>query len=214
MATSEDPHEATAAREPAAAPTGQRKRSPYAMSKGDASARNIAWALGLTLGCVGLAGVIFFGVGRTVDREVPETSRLDVGASAQRAQEQAPFTVAEPALGKDWAPRAADYEAGERPTWTLRYTAPSNSLVTLVESEEVSAADLSTAMPGARTDGETTIEGVECQKLSADGEQSGISCQDEDWGLIIHGKTDEKELASAAKAAIGSIQDGAAGAKR
>ncbi|MCG7308758.1 DUF4245 family protein [Brachybacterium sp. ACRRE] len=201
--------DATPSSAPAAAPApAPRKRSPYSMSKGDASMRNIAWALGLTLGCVAVVGVIFFGVGRSVDREIPETSRLDVGASAQRAQEQAPFAVAQPALGSSWTPRAADYTAGDRPTWELRFTSPSNSLVTIVESEEMSAADLSSQLPGADVTGDVTIEGADCQRVSGEDEEHGITCQGDGWAVIVHGAADDGELDTAAKATVRSIEDG------
>lgn len=193
---------------PASSAPAPRKRSPYSMSKGDASMRNIAWALGLTLGCVAVVGVIFFGVGRSVDREIPETSRLDVGASAQRAQEQAPFPVAQPALGGSWTPRAADFTAGDRPMWELRFTSPSNTLVTIVESEEMSAADLSSELPGADATGDVTIEGADCQTVSGEDDEHGITCQGDGWAVIVHGTADDADLKAAAQATVRSIEDG------
>lgn len=214
MPTPKDPSAEASERGPEPAPApAPRKRSPYSMSKGDASMRNIAWALGLTLACVAVAGVIFFGVGRSVDREIPETSRLDVGASAQRAQEQATFPVAQPALGSGWTPRAATFADGDRPTWKLRYTSPSNTLVNIMQSEEISAADLSSQLPGADATGETTIEGVDCQTLSGEDDEHGITCQGDGWGIVVHGTADDGDLTTAATATVRSIQDGGSAAK-
>jgi hypothetical protein len=203
-------HRAESAPLPAPAP---RKRSPYAMSKGDASMRNIGWALGLTMACVIVVGVIFFGVGRGVDREIPETSRLDVDASAQRAQEQAPFPVAVPELGSDWTPRAASYSPSERPTWELRFTSPANTLVSAVESEELTASQLSAAMPGAAPEGETTIQGTDCETLSGENGQRGISCEGDGWGILVHGAAEQSDLESVADGVVASIRAGGAGAQ-
>lgn len=198
--------------DPQSAPvTAPPKKSHYAMTAGDVSVRNIVWALGLTMGVVALVAILFFGVGGKADREIPENSRLDVAQSAARAQETVGFPVAVPATGDEWVARSARVDASKaEPTWEVRYTAPSGSLVSMVESGEVSAPLLSTAVPGAVVDADVTIAGAACQQLQSSTEESqrAVACGGDGWGLIVHGKAAQEELDALAELAISDISPG------
>lgn len=185
------------------------RRSNYELpNKKNTSLRNMLWALAVTMIVVAVVAIGFFGVGTEVNREVPENSRLDVSESAQRARDLAPFPVAEPSLDDQWVPQSAQYAGSEPVSWTVRYTTPQGQLVTMEEQAEVSAPMLSAALPGARVDGETALQGAQCQELStdSDGESArGISCAGEDWGLVVHGNASMDEQRALMEAAVSSL---------
>ena len=78
------------------APRPQPKSAYELPSKKNTVLRNMLWALGLTMAVVVVVGIGFFGVGSDLQREPLENSELDVAASAERAQRDAPFPVAVP----------------------------------------------------------------------------------------------------------------------
>lgn len=192
----------------------ERPKSAYELpSKKNTVLRNMIWALLLTVGAVAIVGIAFFGVGSDLDRSVPENSQLDLGESAQRAAEVAPFPVAVPAAGEDWQERSARFADGAQPTWEIRYSSPQGELVTLTEGSEISASMLSSALPGSTVEEELTIAGAQCELLrgaAQDGDAGasaarGISCAGEDWGLLVHGDADRAELEQLMESAIASL---------
>lgn len=195
------------------APAAARRSNYELPTRKNTSLRNMLWALGLTMAVVIVVGIVFFGVGSDAEQEVPASSRTDVAESAQRAQEEAAFPVAVPQLDGQWQERSAQFTASGTPQWEIRYSSPQGELTTLVESTEVSAPMLSAALPGTTVEEERQIDGADCQVLSGsgpDGEQSsGIACQDDGWGVLVHGTGDPAELETLAAAAINSIRDGA-----
>lgn len=193
---------------PAAAPRPQPKSAYELPSRKNTVLRNMVWALLLTMAVVVVVAIAFFGVGSDLERTPLENSELDATASAERAEEVAPFPVALPQLGEGWSERNARFTDGANPRWLLQYTSPEGQLVTLVEESEVSASMLSTALPGSTVDEEFTLEGTECTLLRGgeDGaEHLGIACDGEDWGLLVHGATERVELEDVARAAIDDI---------
>lgn len=188
------------------------RRSNYELpNRTNTSLRNMLWALGVTMGLVVLVGIGFFGVGSDLQREVPEESQLDVAESAQRAQENAPFTIAVPQLDSGWQANSARFGGGEAARWEVRYSSPSRDLVTLVQESEVSPALLSAALPGAVVEGERQLAGVDCDVLrSGTGEDPlrGVSCQTETSGVLVHGEGPAAELEDLAAAALESMEDG------
>ena len=168
----------------------------------------MVWALALTMAVVVVIGIGFFGVGSDLEREPLENSALDVAASAERAQRTAPFTVAVPEVGNGWTERSARFTDGGSPRWIIQYSDPQQQLVTLTQETEVSAPMLSSALPGSSVVEELTIDGAECSVLSGgpqDAPQQGISCEGEDFGLLVHGDADRAELEQLAEAALTSI---------
>lgn len=195
-------------RNEAPAPRPQPKSAYELPSKKNTVLRNMVWALVLTMAVVVVIGIGFFGVGSDLEREPLENSELDVAASAERAQRSAPFTVAVPALGDDWTERSARFTDGESPRWVIQYSDPQEQLVTLTQETEVSAPMLSSALPGSTVVEELTIDGVQCTLLSGgpqDAPEQGISCEGEDWGLLVHGDAERAELEQLAGAALTSI---------
>lgn len=190
-------------------PLAQPKSAYELPSRKNTVLRNMVWAIVLTMALVVVIGIAFFGVGSTSERKPLENSELDVAASAERAQGVADFPVAAPTMGEEWSERSARFTDGDIPRWQVDYTSPSDALVTLTEQSEVNAAMLSSALPGTVVEEELTIDGADCQALSGgeDGdERVGISCEGEDFGLLVHGQTDRKELTVLAEAALADIQ--------
>src|SRR5699024_6568884 len=130
------------------------------------SLRNILWALGLTMAIVVVVGISFFGAGSITEQETPESSRVDVAASAERAEAAAGFSIAVPEPGDTWQERSARFDDGQEPRWQIDYTSPQGQLVVLVQGPQLSAAMLSSAVPGAVVEQEQQIDGVDCQVLS------------------------------------------------
>lgn len=185
------------------------RKSNYELpNKKNTSLRNILWALGLTMIIVLVVGFAFFGVGGTADQEIPENSQLDVAASAERAEAAAGFPIAVPELDQQWQERSARFHDGEEPRWQIDYTSPAGSLVTMVESPQVSPAMLASAVPGATVEEELEIAGAPCQVLrgsSDGGAQRGVACEGESWGFVAHGAGEPAELEELATAAIASL---------
>jgi hypothetical protein len=185
------------------------KKSNYETRRSDVFLRNIMWALGLTMAVVVVVAILFFGVGKEDDRTVPENSQLDITESAQRAQDQVDFPVVAPDPGEGWSVRSARFSGGEQPRWEVRMSSPDGALVTLVQSDEMSASTLSSAVPGAVVQDETRIEGAECEVLEGDptGDDAAgaatqaISCEGEGWGFVVHGADAEDVKALAEDAA-------------
>lgn len=200
-----DEPESTASAPPARPP----QKSRYAMSAKDMSMRNITWALGLTMGLVVVVAVLFFGVGWEDEREVPENSQLDIAESAERAQQTASFPVAVPELGDEWTLRSARFSGADEPSWDVRYTSPTGSLVAIVQQAEVTPAMLNAAVPGAAQQGTVEVDGVECEELVGDTEDAAraLSCSGDGWGLLVHGSSEPGELEEVAGAAIADIDD-------
>lgn len=177
------------------------------MTAGDLSLRNMIWALALTIGVVAVVAMVFYGVGRPVDREIPAANRVDVPASAERAQAEAPYSVAVPQLPSRWEPRNARFTSGDAPQWRLQYTTPGGSLATLTQVPEASATVLNSVAPGARETGSEKIAGHECEMLQ--GEDSATAtvlvCHGKDWDMVITGRDDVAALRPLADAAISSI---------
>src|SRR5699024_1602127 len=152
------------ASEPAAQPDGADQRlggsaaqpkSAYELpSKKNTVLRNMVWALLLTMAVVVVVGIAFFGVGSEPEREPLANSELDVTASAERAEDVAPFPVAVPAVDEGWTERSARYTAGAQPRWTLEYTSPDGELITLIQESQLSAPMLSSAIPGSTVEEE------------------------------------------------------------
>lgn len=186
-----------------------RPKSHYSRpTKKNTSLRNIVWALGLTMAIVIVVGFAFFGAGDDAARDTLPGTELDVAASAERAQDAAPFPVAVPDTGQEWEARSARYSGGQE-HWEIRYTSPQGALVSMAQVPEVSAAVLSASVPGAAVQEDREIAGIPCQVLSGgtdEESQSGLSCAGEGWGLLVHGKTDVDELETLAEAAITSIR--------
>lgn len=183
------------------------KKSRYALTAGDLSLRNMIWALALTIGVVAVVAMVFYGVGRPVDREVPESNRVDVPASAERAQDQAPYSVAVPQLTGRWEARNARFSAGEAPSWRVQYTTPEGSLATLIQVPEATGTVLNSLAPGARPAGQQTIAGRDCEVLH--GQEAAVStvlvCHGSEWDMVISGKDDVSGLKPLADAAIRSV---------
>ena len=186
-----------------------RPKSAYELpSKKNTVLRNMLWALALTLAVVVVVGIAFFGVGSSPERERLENSEIDVSASAERAQEVAPFPIVVPAVGEEWTERSARYTAGTTPQWELEYSSPEGHLVTLVEESELGAPMLSAAIPGSTVEEEFELEGSECSLLSGEeqgGAQRGIACEGEGWGFVVHGEVDRDVLEQFASDAIISL---------
>lgn len=183
------------------------QKSHYAVTKENTSLRNITWALGLTMVVVAAVAVLFFGVGNELDREIPETSRLDVQASAERAQALADFPLAVPATSAQWTAREATFSGADVPSWQLRYTSPAGELVTMDQTAELSPAALSAAVPGAAVDAQVEIAGAECEQMysTSDEDLRAVACTGEGWALVVHGDTEQAELEALAGSAIESI---------
>src|SRR5699024_1450369 len=206
------------ASEPAAQPDGADQRlggsaaqpkSAYELpSKKNTVLRNMVWALLLTMAVVVVVGIAFFGVGSEPELEPLANSELDVTASAERAEDVAPFPVAVPAVDEGWTERSARYTAGAQPRWTLEYTSPDGELITLIQESQLSAPMLSSAIPGSTVEEEFELEGAACSLLRG-GEQgatqSGIACEGEGWGLVVHGDADRAALEEVASEAIVSL---------
>lgn len=187
---------------------GERPKSAYQLpTKQNTVLRNIVWAIVLTMVVVIVLAVGFFGVGSDLEREPLENSEVDVAATAERAQDVADFPVAVPATGEDWQVRSARFTDGQSPRWTVQYTAPGGDLVTLAEDTEVSASLLSAEMPGATVTEERSLRGAECQVLGGgdDAEQTGIACQGESFGILVHGAADQAELEQLMDEALAAI---------
>lgn len=184
------------------------KKSRYASFAENTTMRSVVWALVITLVLVAVVGMLFFGVGNDPDREVPENSRVDVAASAERAQEIAPFTVSVPALGDGWIASNARYADGSDPRWTVRYSSPSGALVTLTQAGEITPALLQDTIPGARSDGTVAVGDVTCDVYTG-GEETDVralACPADASGLIITGKTAQAELMDVAEPALESAR--------
>ncbi len=184
------------------------QKSRYASFAENTTMRSVVWALVITLVLVAVVGMLFFGVGNDPDREVPENSRVDVAASAERAQEIAPFTVAVPALGDGWIVSNARYADGSDPRWTVRYSSPSGTLVTLTQAGEITPALLQDTIPGARSDGTVAVGDVTCDVYTG-GEETdarALACRADGSGLIITGKTTQAELVGVAEPALESAR--------
>ena len=206
-ATAPEP-DAPSAAQPADEPAPQPKSAYELPSKKNTILRNMIWALLLTMAVVVVVGIAFFGVGSEEQREPLANSELDVSASAERAEEVAPFPVALPALGEGWTERSARFTAGTNPSWKLEYTSPGGHLVTLVEESQLGAPMLSSAIPAGTVEEEFALEGARCSLLRADEQgsaQRGIACEGEDWGLVVHGDADRAALEEVASAAILSL---------
>lgn len=189
-------------------PRPQPKSAYELPSKKNTVLRNMLWALGLTMAVVVVVGIGFFGVGSDLQREPLENSELDVAASAERAQRDAPFTVAMPEVGQGWAERSARFTDGQSPRWVVQYSDPQERLVTLTQEPEVSSAMLSSALPGTIVEDDLSIDGAECTLLSGgqqDAEQLGVSCEGEGWGFLVHGDAEQAELEELASATLASI---------
>ncbi len=187
---------------------GERPKSAYQLpTKQNTVLRNIVWAIVLTMVVVIVLAVGFFGVGSDLEREPLENSEVDVAATAERAQDVADFPVAVPATGEDWQVRSARFTDGQSPRWTVQYTAPGGDLATLAEDTEVSASLLSAEMPGATVTEQTSLRGAECQVLGGgdDAEQTGIACQGEGFGILVHGAADQAELEQLMDEALAAI---------
>lgn len=194
-----------AAERPAPVPA---RRSPYARMGENTSVRNVVWALGLTVGVVAIVATLFFGVGSTPDRHIPENSRVDVAQSAARAQELAPFPVAVPRLGEEWRAQQARYDDRTDPRWTIRYSAPSGELLTLTQAGTLSPALIQDSLPGARSEGTAKVRGIACE-VYAGGDEGGaraLACPGDGWGMVVSGTTDRAELTEMADAAIASTE--------
>lgn len=182
--------------------------SPYRRpTKKNTSLRNMIWALGLTMLIVVAVGIGFFGVGSDQSRETLPNSEVDLEQTAERAQQSAPYPVAVPAVGEQWAVRSVRFTDAED-RWEVRYSSPERHLVTMVQAPEVSAPMLSASLPGAVEKEEQQIAGAPCQVLTGgtdDEPLTGLSCTGEGWGLLIHGATELEELQELAQAAITSI---------
>lgn len=183
-------------------------KSRYASFAENTTMRSVVWALVITLVLVAVVGMLFFGVGNDPDREVPENSRVDVAASAERAQEIAPFTVAVPDLGTDWTASNARYADGTDPRWTVRYSSPSATLVTLTQAGEITPALLQDTIPGARSDGTVAVGDMTCDVYTGGEETNarGLACPAEGSGVLVTGRTTQAELAQVAQAAVESAR--------
>lgn len=201
-----------AAAEPTPSATAEpapRAKSAYQLpTKQNTRLRNTLWALILTMAVVVVIGIAFFGVGSDLEREPLENSELDVAASAERAQDLAPFPIAVPQPGQEWVERSARFTDGGSPRWTLEYTSPQGRLVSFVQESEVSAPMLSAALPGATVQEELSLGGADCTVLSGGqpgAEQVGISCEGDGWGFLTHGAAERAELEELATAAVASL---------
>lgn len=212
----QDQHHSSRAPEPAVPaseaplPQGKRIGARKPLTAGDMTLRNIVWALGLTIAVVVVAAVVVLGIGRDTEQVVPETSQMDVGATAERAATDAPFPVAVPALGEEWTARDARYSATGDPSWQISYSSPSGKLATLTEAQEVTPSMMSSAMPGFAVGEETEISGASCEMLTASSgggelDRRGIACTGDGWGLMVHGAATEDELTELVTAAIASL---------
>lgn len=195
--------------EPSSVEPAPQPKSAYELpSKKNTVLRNMVWALLLTMAVVVVVAIAFFGVGSQPERERLANSDVDVAASAERAQDVAPFTVAVPAMEEEWTERSARYTAGANPRWTLEYTSPDDQLITLVQESELGASMLSAAVPGSTVQEEFELDGASCSLLRG-GEQGttehGIACEGEEWGFVVHGATDRAMLEQVASAAITSL---------
>ncbi|WP_083713383.1 DUF4245 domain-containing protein [Brachybacterium sp. P6-10-X1] len=191
-------------------PRPQPKSAYELPSKKNTVLRNMLWALALTMAVVVVIAIAFFGVGSDAGREPLANSELDVSASAERAQDVSGFPVAAPEPLEGWTEQSARFTGGESPQWTVEYTSPSDHLVTLTEEAEVSAPLLSSVLPGATTQDELVIDGVECQVLSGDADgasELAMSCQGDSFGLLVHGATDREEIQTLMEQALVDVQE-------
>lgn len=184
-------------------------KSAYEMpSRKNTVLRNMVWALALTMAVVVVIAIAFFGVGSDPERTTLENSELDVAASAERAQEVAPFPIAVPEAGEGWMERSARYTAGASPRWNVEYTSPGGQLVAFVQGSELGAPMISAAIPGSSVVEEFTLQGAECSELRGGekgSEVNGVACEGEDWGFLVHGTEGREVLEQLAAAAITSL---------
>lgn len=184
-------------------------KSSYELpNRRNTSVRNMVWALGVMMAVVTVVAIGFFGVGTDLGREVPENSRLDLAETAERARGSVDFPVAEPSPGDEWTVRDARVSAADPASWSIRYTAPSGSLVALEQQAEVSAPMLSAALPGTVVEEELEIDGAACQVLRSDESGSaarGLACEGEGWGILVHGDVEDAELRTLMESAIASL---------
>lgn len=202
-ATPGEPSEGAPAGPPAPAP-----RSPYAKMSQPTTVRNVVWALSLTMVVVIVVAILFFGVGRDLQREIPENSRVDVTASAERAQDVAPFTVAVPEVDEGWEATGARYQDGEDPRWTIRYSAPSRGLVTMTETTAVTPALVQDLLPGAHSQGTVDVAGTACAVYVGEGEGAsrGIACSADGAAILVHGDVEQDELVELATPALEAVR--------
>ena len=184
-------------------------RSSYELpTRKNTTLRNMLRALGVTMALVVLVGFGFFGVNSGQSRQPLENSDLDLAESAQRAEEAADFPIAVPAVSQEWTERSARFSDGEPVRWQVQYTSPDGSLVTLTQEREVTAPLLSQMIPGASVEEQVSIDGVACDVLvtsEEDSESRAVSCQSEQWGLLIHGGAGEEELRELAELAVADL---------
>ncbi|MCS6711172.1 DUF4245 domain-containing protein [Brachybacterium sp. EF45031] len=181
-----------------------RPKSRYALTPGDMTLRNIIWALALTLGVVAVVAMLFFGVGREVDREVPPEQRVDVASSAQRAQDLAPFPVAVPQAGDGWTERSARYTDGEDPRWEVRYTSPDRQAVTLLQMIQAGPAVVAEALPGLRQTGTEQVAGRTCEVMAGDAQTTGYLCHGDGYDVLVTGRGQQSTLRALTEAALTS----------
>lgn len=184
-------------------------KSRYASFAENTTMRSVTWALVITVVLVAVVAMLFFGVGNDPDREIPENSRVDVTASAQRAQDIAPFPVAVPRLGEDWTPQSARYAADDDPRWMIRYTSPSTKLVTLTQAAEITPTLIQDTLPGAHSEGTAAVGALECDVYTGgdDADARALVCPAAGGGVIVSGKTSQDELAQVASAASAAAQE-------
>ena len=194
-------------------PTPPPKKSSYA-SFAENSTRNVVWALGLTLGVVVLVAIVHFGFGSEVKRETPETSRVDLVASAERAKSQLPFEPAAPSMPEGWSVRQAKMTAGAQPNWTVTWTSPREAAVQLVQVKDASAEQLNAVIPGARPTGEKAIGSTTCNVVegsdadAGSAKVTGLVCPAHGSSIIVSGRGQHEELATVATAALSSTGKG------
>lgn len=200
----------TSAPDPSA-PAPEPKKSPYARMGENTSVRNVVWALGLTVAVVAVVAMLFFGVGNDPQRSVPASERVDVAASARRAQELAPFPVVVPRTGQGWTAKEARFLGQGEPRWRVRYSAPSGTLVTLTQVRTVTPGLLQDTLPGARSQGSVTVGSTQCEVFAGQDEASkggkgeaptALSCPAGSSAVLVSGTAPRSELTALAAAAL------------
>lgn len=194
----------------------QRKKRELPTKK-NTSVRNLVWAIGLNLIVVAIAAVVIVGLGRN-DRDTAATARsmVNVSESAARASEALGFRAADAEPG-GWSVREAKMSTTEPAFWEVRYTSPSGSLETLLQSHADYPALAPRIRGKAATSGYFEIEGTECANLEIQANSndngaentkgaSGLVCSARETTLIIYGAGSEKEHAALMKETLDRVK--------
>lgn len=182
-------------------------------SRKNTNVRNLVWAIGLNLVIVAVLAVVVVGLGDSSrDTTADRAKSVNISETAARAQEVVDFPLAAP-TPQGWATRDAKISTNLPHTWRVRYTAPSGTLVTLVQQQEYSPALITSTGGTVRAGEPTTIAGKKCDWLEVEntgssgskqsqGPQVGLACHGEASGIVFYGGTSRDTISALAEHAL------------